>query len=223
MARQDRPNQTSSRPFWSKVNSIRSNKSASKRPHPLHHNGQVTKSAEGVAGIFGSTLAATLQGSTAPHDVHLQPGIDEENNIFLNDKSYGHIETSNIELHLIAKQLKSSSAPGQSGVSNAMLKHLPDNILTIIVRLINITLRAGVVPTDWKHAQVSMLPKGKGLSTDPNNYRPISLTCCLCKLAERVIHKHIYSHLERVSFFIDNQSGFRSKRRTTDNLFYLSQ
>ena len=68
-----------------------------------------------------------------------------------------------------------------------------------------------------------MLPKGKGDATDANNYRPISLTCCICKLAERVVHKHTYHTLEQAGFFIINQSGFRSKRRTTDNLFYLTQ
>ena len=36
-------------------------------------------------------------------------------------------------------------------------------------------------------------------------------------------HHHIYKELEGRGFFFDSQSGFRARRHTTDNLFYLSQ
>ena len=217
------PNKTASRPFWAKINSTRSNKSTARKTPTLRQNGKLFKSENEVASVFAETLATTLKGSAAAHDEEQQSQIDASNMRFLHNKSFAVTETSLDELKWLSKQLKSTSAPGPSGVSNALLMHLPDSFLMIVARLINITLRSGAIPSDWKHAQVTMLPKNKGDSTDATNYRPISLTCCICKLAERVLHKHTYHALERAGFFIINQSGFRSKRRTTDNLFYLTQ
>ena len=64
-----------------------------------------------------------------------------------------------------------------------------------------------------------MIPKEKGQRDDPGNYRPF----CLGKLIEHIVFFRMYHSLERQGFFAINQSGFRSCRRTTDNLFFLSQ
>ena len=119
--------------------------------------------------------------------------------------------------------MRNTSAPGPTGIHNRMLRQLSDDFLRLIVQLLNLMLEQHTFPTLWKHARVSMLFKGKGRRDDPSNYRPISVTCCLGKLADRVIHHRIYTALESRHFFVDSQSGFRARRRTTDNLFYLSQ
>ena len=69
---------------------------------------------------------------------------------------------------------------------------------------------------------MTMLPK-KGSKIDPSNYRSISLTSCLAKLIEKIIEKRLTKYINIKNLLINQQSGFRKQRRTTDNLFYLTQ
>jgi len=45
---------------------------------------------------------------------------------------------------------------------------------------------SGIVPNDWKLADISPLFK-KGSKSDPGNYRPVSLTSVVCKVMESII------------------------------------
>lgn len=67
-----------------------------------------------------------------------------------------------------------------------------------------------------------MIPKKK-VSNDPLKYRPISVTSCLGKLLERIVRNRLYKFLEENNLICAEQSGFRSRRRTTDNLIFMTQ
>ena len=56
---------------------------------------------------------------------------------------------------------------------------------------------------------------------EPNNYRPLALTSCLCKTLERLINKRLICFLESNNHISWFQSGFRSDRNTIDNLLRL--
>ena len=64
-------------------------------------------------------------------------------------------------------------------------------------------------PTAFKRARVTPLPKTKSISTDLNNYHPISILSVLTKPLERHIHKHLTDFLETHQLFHSFQSGFR--------------
>ena len=73
----------------------------------------------------------------------------------------------------------------------------------------------GCIPLQWKTANVVALHK-KGSKSFASNYRPISLTCIMCKLYEQLIRQHILNH---VSESITNkQHGFLSGRSCLSNL-----
>ena len=58
----------------------------------------------------------------------------------------------------------------------------------------------------------------KGNSSDPNNYRPISLTSIICKIFESIIKKSLLSYLNTFSLISKHQHGFLSMHSTTTNL-----
>ena len=66
-----------------------------------------------------------------------------------------------------------------------------------------------VLPSEWKLADVTPIFK-KGKKTDPNNYRPVSLTSSSCKLLETMIRDDIIKHLEEKNLLSKEQHGFRS-------------
>ena len=69
----------------------------------------------------------------------------------------------------------------------------------------------------WRCANVVPILK-KGSKEDPLNYRPVSLTCVLCKMFESIIKKWILKDLTKNNFLIDEKHGFRSGHSTTTNL-----
>ena len=82
--------------------------------------------------------------------------------------------------------------------------------------LCNKCIDSGKIPEVWKSAQVTALHK-KGPKWEAQNYRPISLTCIICKVFEKVIRSHIIDHIE--PFISDAQHGFLIGRSCLSNLF----
>ena len=79
----------------------------------------------------------------------------------------------------------------------------------------------GKFPEDWTLATIIPIPKPWKDPGEPNNYRPIALTSCLCKTLERMINKRLTWFLESNNHISRFQSGFRFDRSTTDNLVRL--
>ena len=48
----------------------------------------------------------------------------------------------------------------------------------------------------------------------PSDTRPIALLCCASKIAERVVHKQLSSHLEANNLLDPRQSGYRRHHST---------
>ena len=75
----------------------------------------------------------------------------------------------------------------------------------------NRSLREGEVPNDWRDAKVSPIFKS-GSRAVPCNYRPVSLTCVLCKVLESIIRDKLVGYLEGAGLISDTQHGFVFKQ-----------
>ena len=101
----------------------------------------------------------------------------------------------------------------QDKISSRMLKMTTTSIAPSITELFNLSIRTGKIPDQWKESMVVPILKSNKLS-DPGNYRPISLTCILCKLLEKHMYNIMYDHLVNNNQLSDSQWGFRSGRST---------
>jgi hypothetical protein len=99
-----------------------------------------------------------------------------------------------------------------------MIKNLPIIGKLELLKIYNEIYLDIVFPTQWREALiVPILKHGK----DPKyakNYRPISLTNCICKILERIINKRLCWFLESNDLLSFYQAGFRKNRSTADNL-----
>jgi len=73
------------------------------------------------------------------------------------------------------------------------------------------------VPDIWKTAVVTPVFT-KGLVSDVNNYRPISLTCTCCKIMESVIKRQVLKYLLHRNLISKHQHDFLSNHSTCTQL-----
>ena len=85
------------------------------------------------------------------------------------------------------------------------------------MKIISASLHTGVVPDDWKTANVTPIFK-TGNRQRVENYRPVSLTSLLGKACETVIRDAILDHLDRHQLIADSQHGFRRGGSCLSNL-----
>ena len=108
-----------------------------------------------------------------------------------------------------------NKANGPDNIPGKFLKTCASDMADIYSVLFQASLDQGVVPADWKNANVVPLFK-KGDRSLPENYRPISLTSLSCKVLEHVVFSNFMAQFEHV---LDNtQHGFRKKRSTISQL-----
>ena len=86
-----------------------------------------------------------------------------------------------------------------------------------IYDLLSMSLDKGILPRDWKRANIVPIYKG-GNRSNPLNYRPVSLTSVLGKMCERVVKDAWMKDLEDRNVLTERQFGFRSGRSCTSNL-----
>jgi hypothetical protein len=82
-------------------------------------------------------------------------------------------------------------------------------------------MTTGVLPSDWKLANITALYK-KGKKTAPTNYRPISLTSVVCKVLESILCDALMEHLNGNHLLTDKQYGFRKGRSSTIQMLHVT-
>ena len=79
----------------------------------------------------------------------------------------------------------------------------------------------GIFPETWRQSIIVPTPKSGKDTSNPQNYRPIALTSCLCKTMERMINSRLTWYLETNGLITNMQTGFRKRRGTIDHLIRL--
>ena len=108
-------------------------------------------------------------------------------------------------------------ANGPDNIPGRLLKICAHELVDVYVILFQASLDQGVVPPDWKEANVVPLFK-KGDKSKAENYRPISLTSLSCKLLEHVVHSNVMHHLDKFHILDTAQHGFRKRRSCVTQL-----
>ena len=112
------------------------------------------------------------------------------------NESIDNIVVTTQEIIDVLQILNPNKASGPDVISHKMLKICPEKIAIPLRIIFNKSLQQCKYPSSWKIANVMAIFK-KGDTSQPSNYRPISLISCLGKVMERVVYKHVYNHLQK--------------------------
>ena len=122
--------------------------------------------------------------------------------------------------HLDARK---ESSPGPDHIPILFLRQGGAAVQTALLALFNFSWEHGVLPLDWRSAHVLPLYKGKGERSQASNFRPISLTSCVVRTLESLIHDRLYPYAEQHHLLSPAQFGFRRDRSTQDAVFVLTE
>ena len=112
--------------------------------------------------------------------------------------------------------MKENKSPGVGGISPKILKETVEQISTPLARVFNMSLQEGIVPLEWKEANI--IPLFKKCSRNKSvNYRPVSLTSVICQLLETISMDHM-DFLIKHKLINPSQHGFLKARSCLTNL-----
>ncbi|XP_063216388.1 uncharacterized protein LOC134527548 isoform X1 [Bacillus rossius redtenbacheri] len=134
-----------------------------------------------------------------------------------------HVLLDTFSLSELHKCLSSSRdcAPGPDLITNSMIKRLPSNAISLLLRIFNMVYNAGYIPSPWKEFYVLPIHKPGKPPLLPSSYRPIALRSNIAKLFEKLIKNRLVWWLEHYSLVRQEQYGFRSGIGTVDAISYL--
>ena len=161
--------------FWNYIKSLRKDSTS---VSPLKDNGRLFNSPKDKADILNRQYQSVF--------THEDPDIpvpDPDGDPY---PDMEHITVTEEGVRKLLQKSNPRKASGPDMVPARLLKECSEELSPILTCIFNKSLQTGIVPDDWKTANVSAIFK-KGQRYDPANYRPVSLTCLCCKILEHVL------------------------------------
>ena len=172
-----------------------------------------TKIANGF-GFFFSNIATELKMSLNILGNHIWQKVISHDFQAVSTSLHFHFKQVNSGTVLKElRNLKRSKSPGPDDIPPSLLKDAASCLAEPLTYVINMSLRTGQVPNQWKQAKVLPLFKS-GNAIELDNYRPISILPVLSKVLERVVHTQFIDYLESNRLLYKYQFVFRRQHST---------
>jgi hypothetical protein len=117
------------------------------------------------------------------------------------------IEISETDIEDALSILNPSKASGPDLINPRLLKEAVHQLKCPLCKLFILSLSIGVLPSDWKKANVTPVYKNNN-PNDVKHYRPISLLSVISKCMERYVYKYVHNFLLLNNIITSNQYGF---------------
>ena len=200
-------NKTNPRHFWDAIKEIYPTK-----PKPVGSvttNKKDSKSTVSRFSYFFKTAVKEIKEATFPLINFAWKSRDDK--CVHTSKDFVMRYVSKIFIEKELRNLKRQKPTGIDNLPPGLLKDCAMYIVTPLCYTINLSISTSTIPTIWKHAKVSLAFKS-GDSSEPGNYRPISILLVLSKILEKAIHKQLMNYLETENLLCNQHYEFRRKR-----------
>ena len=214
---------TSTKPktIWKMIKKI----SGKHNTPPIHHlftgNNKITETKD-IANTIAKTIAENSSSKHYNQEFQTLKTIQEKYKINFDSNnlepyneifSLGELEDALEKSH--------NSAVGPDEIHYNFIKQLPPESLHLLLKMYNKIWTNREFPEAWKQATIIPIPKPGKNSSNPESYRPIALTSCLCKTLERMINHRLIWFLEVNNIISKNQCGYQKNRGCIDHITNL--
>ena len=206
---------------WDMVRKILGKRQTPKINH-LEKNGSFVTNKTDIANTIGESIAKNSSSDNYTKEFQRLKRMKENIRINFNSNNQESYNKT-ISLRELKEALKCAkdTAVGPDEIHYQIIKHLPSVSMETLLDVFNDVWLNARFPESWHQATIIPIAKPGKDPTNPNNYRPIALTSCLCKLFERIINKRLVFYLENNGIITECQSGFRKSKSTIDHIIRL--
>jgi hypothetical protein len=136
---------------------------------------------------------------------------------FINNPIWNKWEITAGEISKSVKDLKIEKTYYDDNIIYEYIKSSAYFLMPIYVKLFNCIL----VPGTWLSGNIIPIFKNKGKSSDPKNYRLISILSCLGKHFTSMLNKRLNADSNEFVLINERQVGFRHEYSTNENIISL--
>lgn len=147
--------------------------------------------------------------------------VDNSRGVYTVNAASCAIDMSVESVEKMLSAFVNGKAAGPDGIYVELIKHesgLAGQLLSLLFR---VCYKYATAPELWCKANVALVFKNKGDIKDVANYRPISLTCTVRRLYERMLLVYMVPCMEDILH--PSQGGFRPKRSTLHQCYALDE
>ena len=199
-------------------------KKKNQRIPPLKDNNDFVYSSHNKAQLIAETfldIHNVSANSTSQHESIVRESIQNINRS--PNSEFDDIDENQVSRVLNSLNVKKASGPDL--IPNAALKELSNsvNFVSTLTSIFNGCLSLSYFPKSWKIAKIIPIPKSKPASTNPTDYRPISLLSTMGKAFERLILDRLNDFEELNGIIINQQFGFKSNHSTVQQILRITE
>ena len=218
--------QTSRHEIWKKVGKIAGKFTPTPTPVLRAADGSIVRDHREVADVLASTFAEVSEEDNYPVQfLQHKQSVERCQLKFADPNAENEPYNYPFSMEEFDSALRSTnkSSPGLDQITYSMIKSAHPTMQTLILSTFNRILIEQAFPVSWKTNVVVPIAKPRKDAYDPKNYRPITLSSCMCKLVEKMANVRLVWYLERNGHINALQCGFRKNKNTADALIQFEQ
>ena len=140
-----------------------------------------------------------------------------------NRPSFELLEVNMTEVIEVLKELSNNTLYGHNRLDSYSIKLVASHLAAPLRHIINLSIREKMFCNRWKFGRLIPLHKGKGLSTtNPKNYRPISLLPIVGKITEKLVQKQMLNFMESMRQINHSSHAYRRLHSTTTVMLQIA-
>lgn len=179
-------------------------------PRTMNYNGNKYDESRDIANAFAQYFAS----------VYMDPSCKDTSKKSQNLGIFNFKEIDDSDVINSIKKLKPKKSTGPDCIPSYIYKGCMNSLVKPLVHIFNLAIQQNQFPDSFKKSIISPIHKS-GCKKDIENYRPISLSNCLSKIFEIILHQDLYSYVNKI--ITPYQHGFVCNKSTITNLAIFTE